>query len=308
MINYRITYFLILIGYVVFLTLLVDYVQVQGKGDILTYQSITENNVSLFGENGVESLPYTIILKLLFMDSMIYLDNLYKGNLFLLLAIAIFLSVFFSFLNNTNSSYLNILCLFVVLMHPRVFHLFVSNFRTGVSLALILPFLSYGASKIRLFGMSVVSILHAATVLLMLFVLAERFFRRWFGRRFIKSVLILGFFVLFSIFNKYGIIRGEPWNANLMYTASILIVFLVYIFSVVVFRGSNEGIFGFLSYVYMAACIACIMLDISGVRFFSIFLLISIFSLTTWSRDARLTYGAAVLGHTMFANYYYFFI
>lgn len=306
MINYRITSFIIFIGYVFYLAFLVDYVRLEGKGDLLNYDAHSEKGAEFFARYENIDVGYSNYPKLFFMMALERLNSFFPFDLFLLISAAVFSSIFHSFLKTVNPSYLTLLGFCLVILHPRVFHLFVSNYRTGISLGIILPLLSYEASRIRLSIMLVISLLHSSTIYMMVYVLSERILRNRLQHRTIRSLLVLGFIVLFSFLVKTGFINGEPWNANLLYTASTLTLFLVYLSCVVIFRCPNDSLFSLLSYALGFAFVACILLDISGVRFFSIFLLISVFSITDWSKDARILYLSSVLFHCLFANYYYF--
>jgi len=306
MINYRITSFIIFILYVFYLAFLVDYALLTGKGDLLSYQAYAERGPEAWLEYETTSLSYFSYPKFFFMVTLGKLNSLVPFDLLLFLSIAIFSIIFRSFLKTVNPSYLNLFGFFLIILHPRVFHLFMSNYRTGISLALILPLLSYEASRIRLSFMSVISLLHSSTIFLMFFVLSERILRNWLQHRTIRFLLISGFIVLFSFIVNVGLISGEPWNANALYTASTLTLFLVYISCSVIFRCKNDSLFSLLSYAFGFAFVLCILNNISGVRFFSIFLLISVFSISDWSKDARILYFSAIMFHCLLANYYYF--
>jgi len=306
MINYRITSIIIFILYTFYLTFLFDYALTTGKGDLITYQVYSERGPEAWLEYETTSLSFFSYPKFFFMVTLGKLNSLLPFNLLLFLSIAIFSFIFRSFLKTVNPSYLNLFGFFLIILHPRVFHLFMSNYRTGISLALILPLLSYEASRIRLSIMSVISLLHSSTIFLMLFTIGERILRNWLQHGIIRFLLISGFIVLFSFVVNIGLISGEPWNANALYTASTLMLFLVYISCITLFRCKNDSLFSLLSYAFGFAFVVCILNDISGVRFFSIFLLISIFSISDWPRDARILYLFAVLFHCLLANYYYF--
>lgn len=306
MINYRITSFIIFILYLFYLIFLVDYALTNGKGDLTTYQAYSERGPAAWLEYETESLNFFAYPKFFFMVTLGKLNSLLPFNLFIFLSIAIFSFIFRSFLKTVNPSYLNLFGFFLIILHPRVFHLFMSNYRTGISLALIVPLLSYEASRIRLSIMSVISLLHSSTIFLMLFIIGERILRNWLQHRTIRLLLFSGFLVLFSFLVNIGLISGEPWNANALYTASTLILFMVYVFCIVIFRCKNDSLFSFLSYAVGFAFVACILNNISGVRFFSIFLLLSVFSISNWSKDARILYLTAVMFHCLLANYYYF--
>ena len=306
MINYRITTLIIFVGYVFYLAFLVDYVRLEGKGDLLSYDAHSIKGAEFWLRYENIDLGYSNYPKLFFMMALGRLNSFFPFDLFLFISIAVFSSIFHSFLKTVNPSYLTLFGFCLVILHPRVYHLFISNYRTGISLGLIVPLLSYEASRIRLSIMSVISLLHTSTIFMMIYVLIERIMRNRLQHRTIRSLLILGFIISFSILVKTGFINGEPWNANLLYTASTLILFLVYISCVVIFRCANDSLFSLLSYAFGFAFVACILLNISGVRFFSIFLLISVFSITDWSKDARMLYLSAVLFHCLLANYYYF--
>jgi len=306
MINYRITSLVIFILYIFYLAFLFDYALLTGKGDLLNYQTYAERGPEAWLEYETTSLSYLSYPKFFFMMTLGMLNSLVPFDLLLFLSIAIFSLIFSSFLKTVNPSYLNLFGFFLIILHPRVFHLFMSNYRTGISLALILPLLSYEASRIRLSIMSVISSLHSSTIFLMLFVLSERILRSRLNHSAIRLLLILGFIILFSFMVNAGFIGGEPWNANALYTASTLTLFMVYVSCTVIFSCKNDSLFSLLSYAFGFAFVLCILNNISGVRFFSIFLLLSIFSISDWSKDARILYLTAVMFHCLLANYYYF--
>tara|TARA_B100000674_G_scaffold68200_1_gene47056 strand:+ start:1467 stop:2390 length:924 start_codon:yes stop_codon:yes gene_type:complete len=306
MINYRITSSFIFILYIFYLAFLVDYALATGKGDLVTYQAYAERGPEAWLEYENTSLSLFSYPKFFFMVTLGKLNSLVPFNLLLFLSIAIFTIIFRSFLMRVKPSYLNLFGFFLVILHPRVFHLFMSNYRTGISLALILPLLSYEASRIKLSIMSVISSLHSSTIFLMIFVIGERIMRSRLNHSTLRFVLIICFIILFSVMVNSGFISGEPWNANALYTASTLTLFLIYISCTLIFKCKNDSLFSLLSYAFGFAFVVCILNNISGVRFFSIFLLISVFSISEWSKDARILYLISVMFHCLLANYYYF--
>ena len=240
MIYYRTLSIFLFIAYVFYLFFLFDYALLMGKGDLISYMAYAERNP----EDWLEydgTLNYFSSPKFFFMVVLGRLNSLVPFNLLLFLSVTVFLIIFRSFLKTVNPSYLTLFGFFLIIMHPRVFHLFISNYRTGISLALILPLISFQTSKIKLSIMSVISTLHSSTVFLMLFVLGERILRNWLRNGTIKLLLISSFIILFSFMVQSGLIIGEPWNANALYTASTLTLFLVYISCVVIFRCKNDN-------------------------------------------------------------------
>ena len=76
MINYRITSLIILIGYLLYLAFLVDYVRLEGKGDLLNYDAHSEKGAEYWlGYENVD-IAYTDYPKFFFMTTLSKLNNL----------------------------------------------------------------------------------------------------------------------------------------------------------------------------------------------------------------------------------------
>jgi len=306
MTNYRVVCFIVFIGYVFILIQMVDYVRFEGKGDLLSYELNASKGAEYYDKYDNLEISYLAYVKVFFNRSLGLLNSIVLFDLFKVISIIVFSLTYWGFLKKVNPSYLSLFCFCVVILHPRVFHLFISNYRTGIPLALILFLLSYKASRIYLLILSFVSLLHTATLFLMLFALSERIMRNKFHPHVLRFGLILCFIGLFSFLVLTGRISGESWNTNMMYAISTLILFTVYITCSVLSQSPNDNLFLLFSHACGFAFVSCILLNISGVRFFGIFLLISSFAITDWSRDARSLYLVTVTAHCIFANYYYF--